>query len=937
MNRLAWALIVLVSFAGRASAEPAITAKQIEADWLRQNELRPPGAGGITRETDAAGGCDGIRTGRWGFHTNLQPSPWWQIDLGETVSLDRLVLYNRCDGFAARAARILVLASDDAKAFRQIYQHDGKTFYGYSNGKPLVVRLKGAKARYIRLQLPGKDYLHLDEVEVYAASGPSNIALGKRATQSSTSPWSECHATSGTPSRDAIAADIERGLALAEELRQQGVDVAEAVDALRRHQARLPGLPQTADAAKATFLAVHWAIRRMALANPLLDFDTILFVKRAPSLLPHMSDQYYGWWSRPGGGIWLVSGLRQSQPQFRCVTAGWPDGTFLRPELSYDGKRILFAWCRYDARVAELAKLDKEKLPEDVFFHIYEMNLDGSDVRQLTRGRYDDFDARYLPGGEIVFLSTRKGQFLQCGKSSAEATCRATLPDSFVRCGGDEIRPVSVYTLHVMDAAGRNLRAISAFENFEWNPVVAHDGRILYARWDYIDRFNADFESLWSTNPDGTCPQLVYGNTTSRPQCVFEARPIPGSQKLVFVAAAHHSIEGGSLCLLDRRRGNEGLGPIERLTPEVCFPETEGWPSHFFANPYPLSEKFFLVSWSDRPLPPHAVRKLDDARNPPNAQGIYLFDRFGNLELVYRDPAISAMYPIPVRPRPRPAVVAPLVNWDGAQEGRFLLQDVYQGLAGVSRGTVKRLRVIAVPPKPQPRMNEPALGTTREDPGKFVLGSAPVEADGSAYFRVPSGVAVFFQALDERGMALRTMRTLSYVQPNQTLSCVGCHESRSSAPPVGRIPLAALGEPSRLRPGPPGSWPMRFDELVQPVLDRHCTGCHRPDSGNRLAAALDLRPQTSYESLLGFGGGQLRALVAEKAYSEVGDCAARQSRLWTVLGDASHKTVQLDAGSIERLVTWMDVYAQRQGSFSPTQEDQLRQFRRQLAHLLDAP
>jgi hypothetical protein len=224
----------------------------------------------------------------------------------------------------------------------------------------------------------------------------------------------------------------------------------------------------------------------MALRNPLLDFDAVLFAKAAPTRFPHISDQYYGWWSRPGGGIFVLEGFRGDKPRLRCLTSRWAVGSYHRPDLSYDGRKVIFAYCRYHEHVPEIKnKADKSNVPEDAFYHIFEMNIDGTGVRQLTHGRYDDFDARYLPSGEIVFLSTRKGVALQCGKASAAATEKADLPDSYVRCGGDEYRPVPVFTLHKMDADGANLRAISAFENFEWNPAVAEDGRILYARWDY--------------------------------------------------------------------------------------------------------------------------------------------------------------------------------------------------------------------------------------------------------------------------------------------------------------------------------------------------------------------------------------------------------------------------------------------------------------------
>jgi len=908
--------------------------EEIEADWRLQERLRAPVPPRVTPEQDAVGVCDGVKNGQWGFHTAHEERPWWQVDLGTPQELDRLRLYNRTD-FAARAARLLVLVSDDGKEFRRVYQHDGTVFFGHKDGKPLEIPLAGVSARFVRLQLPGKDYFHLDEVEVYAAAMRENIAPGKPCTQSSVSQWSRHHGraeVSTTP----IAALVERGLKLAACLREMGVDVQAQVDILRE------ALDESASATDEQmrdhlYRRARWAIRRLALANPLLDFERILFVKRAPGTLPHISDQYYGWWSRPGGGIYLLEGFRRDTPRLRCLTESWSEGNFLRPDLSYDGKRVLFAWCRYDPQVAGLEKVDKAKLPEDAFYQIYEMNLDGTGVRQLTHGHYDDFDARYLPSGEIVFLSTRKGTFVQCTKANTAATLTGTLPDSYVRCGGDNKRPCAVYTLHLMDSEGRNLRPISAFETFEYTPSVADDGRILYTRWDYIDRFNGHFFSLWSANQDGANPQLVYGNYTTKPQAVLEARSVPNSTRIVFTAAAHHSIEGGSLVLLDRARGEEGETPLTRLTPEVPFPETEAWHDTYYASPYPLSEDFYLVGWSTRKLPPHAgSNQIQDDRNPVNAMGLYLCDRFGNLELLHRDERISSMYPLPVRARPKPPVHPTEADWDGVQEGAFLVQDVYQGLAGVRRGTVQRLRIVAVPPKTQPHMNQPRIGVSAEDPGKYVLGTVPVAADGSAYFRIPSGVPVFFQALDARGLAVQTMRSLTYVLPGQTLSCIGCHESRDQAPPPGGRPLAVQAGPSKLTPGPEGSWPLRFDRLVQPVLEKRCVACHTPGGSDPKAAQFDLTARHAYGALLGYAEKDLEKLAFEKDRSEVNQGPAAQSKLLAFLSqDPLHRDIPLDDDSFERLVTWMDTYAHSQGHFSPEQEQHLLALRDAYRHLLE--
>jgi len=936
---------------GSGPEQPALSPQQIEADWLHQDELRlgepgaiPQGGANVKPEEDAAGGVDGVTTGKWGFHTENEDDPWWQVDLEKPTSLGRIVLYNRCDSCTERNNRILVLASDDGKTFKQLYQHNGAVFYGHSDKKPLSVDLAGARARYVRLALNGRSYFHLDEVQIYASDSDKNVALGKPATQSSTSQWSAKHTkvvfADDAPKQYATAEVIERGLKLAEELRRLGADIDEHTATLGQVAERLKLLPKDASekVQRDLYMQARWAVRKMTLKNPLLDFDEILFVKRVPPAFPHMSDQYYGWWSRPGGGIYVLTGFKTGVPRFRPITEGWDEGSFLRPDISFDGRKVLFTYCKHYPHVHGIAdKVNKDNLPEDAFYQIFEMNIDGTDVRRLTHGKYDDFDARYLPDGRIVFLSTRKGQAIQVCQSSAAASAEISdLPDSYVRCGGGNSRPVPVFTLQRMDGDGKNLEPMSAFENFEWTPSVSHDGRVIYARWDYIDRHNGPFMSLWSTNPDGTNPQLVYGNFTTRPQCVFEARSIPGSHKFVFTAAAHHSNMGGSLALLDRNLGTEEEPPLTRLTPEVCFPETEGWPRHYYANPYPLSEQFFLVTWSDRGLPGHSFIPGEE-RNPVNSMGIYLYDAFGNMELLHRDPEISSMYPLPIQSRRHPANRPDLVDWSGSQEGRFLLQDIYLGMEELERGTIKRIRIIAVPPKVQPHMNNPVLGVSREDPGKFVLGTVPVEADGSAHFRVPSGIPVFFQALDERGMAVQTMRSLTYVQPDQTFACIGCHEHRDLAPPYGGSPLAALREPSKLMLGPEGSWPLRYDHLVQPVLDKHCVSCHRPDSDDTKAARFDLTSAASYQNLLEYGNKDLQNLAFEKPRSMIGDCPARKSKVLAILEDGTaHKDVAIDADSMDRLITWMDTYAHRVGHFSDEQEEELRRLRQELASMLES-
>ena len=937
------------------ASEPLITREQIESDWLRQEVVRRlPTVSNeravrrtLTTQQDAAGAVDGIKDGSYGFHTERDASPWWQVDLGVPTTLARIRIYNRCDGnVESRAAHLQVLLSQDGKTWTRRYQHDGSPFRGQADGKPLVVPLDNATARFVRLQLPGPQYFHLDEVEICARGRDDNIALGCPANQSSVSKWSNL-SPEPVPAVDLTRAPerpiypveqvLERGFKLAHSCRQLGADVQATVDTLNQVAVAIESLPENimAKARRGHYLSARRAVRRLALSNPLLDFDDLLFVKRVPGSFTHMSDQYYGWWSRPGGGLYVLRDFKTDRARLECLTADLPPGSVLRPDVSYDGTKVLFAYCRHYPKLKdEPNKLDKANVPEDAFYHLYEMSLGGTGLRRLTRGKYDDFDGRYLPNGEIVFLSTRRGQAIQCDRQFAQQSVTGEMPDCYVRCGGGPSRPVAVYTLHVMRADGGDLRQISPFEMFEWTPSVADDGRVLYARWDYVDRHNMPYMSLWSTMPDGTGARAVFGNYTTDPHCIFEARAIPGSHKIIFTASGHHALTGGSLVLLDPNKAADGEAAMTRLTPEVAFPEAEGWPQTYFANPFPLSETHYFVAWSAAPLPPGTPRPAWGMPGPPNDLGLYLFDAFGNLELIYRDPQINSMCPLPIRrraPEPTPSTV---VDRDGQQEGRMLVLDIYRGLESIPRGTVRQLRLVGVPVKTHPTMNYPSIGLTRDDPGKFVIGTVPVESDGSAHFRVPAGVAFFLQALDAEGRTIQTMRSATYLQAGQSATCVGCHEPRNTSPP-NRSSLAMLRAPSRITPGPDGSWPLSFDVLVGPVLTRQCVRCHQPGTEG---ARPDLTAGKAYESLVAYGKPSLRDHVKARyaqGRSIAGACAATVSPLVKLLKD-DHYDVRLNKDDWSRLYAWMDTYGQQQGSFGPQQDERLRELRRRMQGMLAA-
>jgi hypothetical protein len=351
------------------------------------------------------------------------------------------------------------------------------------------------------------------------------------------------------------------------------------------------------------------------------------------------------------------------------------------------------------------------------------------------------------------------------------------------------------------------------------------------------------------------------------------------------------------------------------------MPEEEiRWPGHCYRSPYPLSEKYFLVSYSYQPL------IGEPSPNAANMFGLYLADCFGNRELLHRDPSLSSLWAMPLRPAKMQPVLKGVADTENAgnHEGTFFLKNVYEAWPQLPKVEVKRLRLVQVLPKTTPHANEPQVGAANASPGKQVLGTVPVEADGSAYFRAPAGIPIAFQALDAQGRAIQTMRSITYLQPGEQVSCVGCHEPRVNTPAVGHQALALARAPAPITPGPDGSKPLSYPLLVQPVLDRKCVACHnaeRTEGKVNLTGMSEGRFTVSYNALVA------RVPYAAWAHPN-GNCepltqpdcfGARGSKLMTDLLNG-HAKVVLTADEIERLVTWMDANALFYGTFDPASQ-----------------
>jgi hypothetical protein len=710
---------------------------------------------------------------------------------------------------------------------------------------------------------------------------------------------------------DALERAIRRGRALASRLAPDTTARRDALEAWRR---ALDGAVTGAgrDSVRLAYLRVRAAKRALLLAQAEPLLGPTVFVKQTPSSFSHQLTQYYGRYARPGGGLFVLDRPGRDMLAREIARGGLPVGSAMQPEVSWDGKTILFAYCEAPQTPSDTIQGERGR-----YYSLYRVGADGSGLRRLTRGPYDDFSPRYLPDGRIVFISTRRGGWHRCGTPGCEN-----------------------YVLTVAEGDGSRPRPISFHETQEWDPAVLHDGRIVYTRWDYVDRHPVFYEHLWTTGPDGTRAAALFGNNTFNPIGVWEARPVPGSGLLIATAAAHHAMTAGSIILVDPSKGVDGLKPITRLTPDAPFPESEttvpgAWhavmpgtepydtpenrrtPGHCYRSPYPLSERLFLAAYSFRGL-------VGEPRgNPANMFGIYLCDADGNKELLYRDPNIASVWPVPLRPRRRPPVLPPAPGPRVADTGVFVLQDVYASLPRLRKSSVKALRIVQVLPKSTPGKDLPPIGIPSGAPGKQVLGTVPVEPDGSAHFVAPARKELAFQALDERGLAVQVMRSGTYLQPGEHATCVGCHEPRASSPPGAR-PLALRRQASRIRPGPDGSRPFSYPVLVQPILDRKCVACH---SGPKAGGGIVLTGEPDGPYTRSYNALAPRVAFSDmsngEAISKPGRFGAHGSPLMKML-ERGHQGVRLTRTEVERLATWMDVSALFYGTFDRAEQERQR-------------
>ena len=710
---------------------------------------------------------------------------------------------------------------------------------------------------------------------------------------------------------------LDRTRALISLLRRQhqALDVQTLKAQLEALATRASTLPGDAAPWRELYQRVRLLKRRVVLSNPVYDFGQLLFCKRRLCRWSHLNMQYFGFRARAGGGVYVLERPGYSTSVRNIIGGQLPPGSVLEPRLSYDGKRVVFSYVHCGGTELDAKSLVQNEKGEDTgYYHVYEIGVDGNGLRQLTRGTYDDVMPNYLPDGGVVFCSTRRRSYSRCFGINYSWRWHA-------------------YTLHRTEADGRNLRALSCNDVAEWFPSVSNTGHIIFARWDYIDRDAVTHQNLWATRPDGTNPSAVWGNASPKPHCMFQAKAIPNSSKIVFIASAHHALTGGPVCILDPSvDSNNALEAITRVTPQP-FPEAEGFSLRdYYEFAWPLSEQHFLVGYSNTDLRSQGRSYKDPT--PDNALGIYVLDTAGNRELLYRDPMLNSSTPIPLRARPRPPVLESALSPDSPDTGEFLITDVYEGLGQVQRGTIKEIRVVQVFPKVTALANNPLIGFAGEENARAVLGTAPVEPDGSARFTAAARKPILFQALDANGFAYQTMRSTTAVQPGESSSCIGCHENRMKAPRPP-TPMASKRPASKLKQGPFDGVPFSYMRVVQPIWDTHCIGCHgekSPKGGVSLTATVRGGFAASYRALCGeptdFHGTKTSPDNAAKALvprfgqrnrvqvtPPGGIYGALGSRLVTMLR-AGHQKVRLTDAEMRRIAMWIDLNAVFYGAYT---------------------
>jgi len=719
------------------------------------------------------------------------------------------------------------------------------------------------------------------------------------------------HQAGGKPSARRIADEVKWTRALAARIKSEsGGKVNLAAELAKLDElAKATGTP-----AAELYFKVRAVKREIAFKNTAVNFARVLMVDMpypAGSEPKHETKHRLGYMAVPGARLLSLEGLSPAGNLTQLMPKAPLHGSFWRPDVSFDGKKVLFCF-----------KPHNEKS-----FHLYEINADGSGLTQLTDGPYDDLDPIYLPDGHLMFSTTRGHTYVRC------------------------MPPTNAYPLARCDGDGKNIYLISRNNEPDYLPSVMNDGKIVYTRWEYTDKPLWRAQGLWTVNPDGTQVDTFWGNQSVWPDLLKDARQIPGSRRVMFTGSAHHNWFAGSVGIITPGKGFNFPNGLTKVTADVGWPESGNGPTDpiestnyhksgryaAYYSPYPLGEKDFMVSASRG-----------------GKFVLYLMDVDGNRELIYEG-AHNILHAIPLKARTKPPVVEDRVTWptvanrDKPKSGVIYTDNVYQGAPKELAGKARFLRVLTIEHKTytywykRPYLSTgPVVSGVQSEGVKRILGTVPIEKDGSLAFNAPAGIPLHFQLLDENYLALQTMRSFSGVMPGERRGCLGCHERHSATSPPAARAIALTRQPSKITAPPWAPDTVGYERYVRPVIDKYCGKCHQGEGKGR--KKLDMTPRPGH---LGFDetywlftgrpawgraykmpknpppGFGIAGMIMVEGYDQRDPAAystpkpmtrlSYRSRLVEIASSGKHNKVKVDPVSRRRLIAWVDAMCPYRG------------------------
>lgn len=619
--------------------------------------------------------------------------------------------------------------------------------------------------------------------------------------------------------------------------------------------------------------------RKALLENPALDFEKILLVKRRSNNLC-LPQNWQGNTSVNPSTENELAALDYKSADQKLETVYKPKENYFVGDvhLHFDGKKLLFS-----------------SIGSQNHWQIFEIKTDGSGLRQVTKGEendVDNYDATYLPDERIVYDSSATFQGVPC-------------------VGGSDY----VGNLFLMNPDGTGVRRLCFDQDNDWCPIMMPCGRVMYTRWEYTDSAHYFSRVLMSMNPDGTGQNEVYHANSYWPNSTFYAHPLPGSDtRFVAIISGHHGVPRmGEMVVFDVTKGRqEDSGAVQRIpgygkpVKSIIKDElvNDSWPK--FLHPFPITDKYFLVA----------------SKPTPQAEwGVYLVDIFDNMTLLKETPGYAMLEPIALRPTPRPPVIPDKVKLDETN-ATVIIQDIYagEGLRGVPRGSVKKMRLFQYEYSYRNQGGHYFVGMEGPWDVRRIIGTVPVNGDGSAMFNIPANTPVAVQPLDSEGKALQQMRSWFVGMPGEVVSCVGCHEKQNQSAALG-YSKAVKGAPSEPTPWHGPKRGFSFVREVQPVLDQYCVGCHNGSKPNRpnffetniIATTTGSPLPKSYLALHPY----IRRNGPEGDYHTLTplEFHADTSLLVQMLRKG-HYNVKLDEEAWDRLITWIDLNVPNYGTFS---------------------